>query len=52
MEEKEEGKELLYFFSTHPFPGKRIEAIERAVREGKHPVKEKAALHEALTGVE
>jgi len=49
LAEKEKGKELLYLFSTHPFPQERIEAIEEAVRERGYPVGKTAALNEAFT---
>ena len=49
MEEEEKGKELLYFFSTHPFPRERIEAMEEAILQRGYPVKETEALGEALT---
>ena len=48
MAEKEDGKELLYLFATHPFPRERIERIAGAIREKGYPVRETAALDEAL----
>ena len=48
MAEKEKGKELLYLFSTHPFPQERIRAIEEASRESGYPVRETSPLDESL----
>jgi predicted Zn-dependent protease len=48
MAEKEKGKELLYLFSTHPFPRERIQAIEAEIRERGYPVRETAALDESF----
>jgi len=48
MAEKEKGKELLYLFSTHPFPQERIRAIEEAIRERGYPVRETSPLDESL----
>lgn len=47
LAEKEEGKELVYLFASHPFPKERVESIEEKIGEGDIPVEEEVPLDPA-----
>lgn len=49
LAEKEEGRELIYLFASHPFPLERIESLEETIREKGYPVRETVPLNEAFS---